>query len=72
MTYRHPRASSRRCHSGVSLIEVLVAVVIVSLGVLSVVVLQLVSKRNNLDSKQQMMASQLAFDLIAERVDLAS
>jgi type IV pilus assembly protein PilV len=55
---------SPRFHAGVSLIEVLVAVVIVSLGVLSVVALQLVSKRNNLDSQQRTIASQLAFDMI--------
>lgn len=49
---------------GVSLIEVLVSLVILSLGVLAVVALQLVSKRNNADAGQRTIAAQLAYDMI--------
>ena len=52
---------------GVSLIEVLVSLVILSLGVLAVVGLQLVSKRNNADAGQRTIAAQLAYDM-AERM----
>jgi type IV pilus assembly protein PilV len=52
---------------GVSLIEVLVSLVILSLGVLAVVALQLVSKRNNADAGQRTIAAQLAYDM-AERM----
>jgi len=52
---------------GVSLIEVLVSLVILSLGVLAVVGLQLVSKRNNADAGQRTVAAQLAYDM-AERM----
>lgn len=58
-----PIASSR----GVSLIEVLVALLVFTLGVLAVVALQMVSKRNNVDSAQRALAAQLAYDLI-ERI----
>lgn len=51
-------------HHGVSLIEVLVSLVILSLGVLAVVALQLVSKRNNADAGQRTVAAQLAYDMI--------
>jgi type IV pilus assembly protein PilV len=47
-----------------SLIEVLVSMVILSLGVLAVVALQLVSKRNNADAGQRTVAAQLAYDMI--------
>ena len=49
---------------GVSLIEVLVSMVILSLGVLAVVALQLVAKRNNADAAQRTIASQLAYDIV--------
>lgn len=49
---------------GVSLIEVLVSLVILSLGVLAVVGLQLVSKRNNADAGQRTIAAQLAYDMV--------
>lgn len=62
MTRTRPQASR-----GVSLIEVLVSLVILSLGVLAVVGLQLVSKRNNADAGQRTIAAQLAYD-IAERM----
>jgi type IV pilus assembly protein PilV len=50
--------------AGVSLIELLVSLVILSLGVLAVVALQLVAKRNNADAGQRTIAAQLAYDLI--------
>ena len=49
---------------GISLIEVLVSLVILSLGVLAVVALQLVAKRNNADAGQRTIAAQLAYDVI--------
>lgn len=52
---------------GVSLIEVLVSLVILSLGVLAVVALQLIAKRNNADAGQRTVASQLAYNMI-ERI----
>jgi type IV pilus assembly protein PilV len=45
------------------LIETLVAVVILGIGVLSIVALQLVSKRANQDAHSQSLASQMAYDL---------
>jgi type IV pilus assembly protein PilV len=56
--------SVRRAAGGISLIEVLVSLVILSLGVLAVVALQLVAKRNNADAGQRTIAAQLAYDLI--------
>ena len=61
-----PPTHPARCR-GVSLIEVLVSLVILSLGVLAVVGLQLVSKRNNADAGQRTIAAQLAYDM-AERM----
>jgi type IV pilus assembly protein PilV len=61
-----PRSLRRRAR-GVSLIEVLVSLVILSVGVLAVVGLQLVSKRNNADAGQRSIAAQLAYDM-AERM----
>lgn len=49
---------------GVSLIEVLVSLVILSIGVLAVAALQLIAKRNNLDAGQRTIAAQLAYDII--------
>lgn len=61
------RPGKPRSSTGVSLIEVLVSLVILSLGMLAVVALQLVSKRNNADAGQRTIAAQLAYD-IAERM----
>jgi type IV pilus assembly protein PilV len=57
-------AASRHPQRGMSLIEVLVSLVILSMGVLAVVALQLVSKRNNADAGQRTVAAQLAYDII--------
>jgi type IV pilus assembly protein PilV len=56
---------------GVSLVEVLVAVVVLSLGILSIVALQLVSKRTGADAGSQALAAQLMYD-ITERMRLNS
>lgn len=61
MSFPSPLLSRQQ---GVSLIEVLVSLVILSLGVLAVVALQLVSKRNNADAGQRTIAAQLAYDMI--------
>lgn len=50
--------------AGFSLIEVLIAMVILSIGVLGVTGLQLASKRNNQDSVQQTRAAALAQELV--------
>ena len=50
--------------AGFSLIEVLIAMVILSIGVLGVTGLQLMSKRNNQDSVQQIRAASLAQELV--------
>src|SRR3989442_12520623 len=49
---------------GVTLLELLVSMVVLSLGVLSVVALQLVAQRNNADAGAQSIASQLAYDIL--------
>ena len=58
------RSMSLASQRGVSLIEVLVSLVILGLGVLSVVALQLVSKRNTGDAGAQSFASQLTYGMI--------
>lgn len=64
---RHRYVAAGRAETGVSLIEVLIAVVILSFGILSAVGLQLVSKRNTIDADQQSTAAYLTYDLV-ERV----
>lgn len=49
---------------GVSMIEVLITLLVVALGVLAVIALQGLSKRNNVDSISQTIASQLAYDIL--------
>lgn len=58
------RALNLNGFRGISLIEVLVSLVILSVGILAVVALQLVSKRNNADAGQRTIAAQLAYDMI--------
>lgn len=55
------------CQRGVTLIEVMVALVVIAIGALSLTGLQLVSKRNTLDAAQHSHAAALAHDLF-ERV----
>jgi type IV pilus assembly protein PilV len=56
-----------RTHSqkGFNLIEVLVTLVVVSVGLLSAVSLQLLSKRSNFDAAQRTIAANLAQDMFA-------
>ena len=61
---RLPSFATQRSILGISLIEVLVSLVILSLGVLAVVALQLVAKRNNADAGQRTIAAQLAYDML--------
>jgi len=64
--HRRPavRASPAPRARGVSLIEVLVSLVVVSVGVLSAVSLQLLSKRSNFDAAQRLEATHMAYSLI--------
>lgn len=64
MRTRTPSHSDRRRTGGVTLIEVLVALVILSLGLLGVLRLQLLSKQNNRNSLEQTIAAQLAYDML--------
>lgn len=57
-------AGARGSSRGVTLIESLVAVVILSVGVLAVVALQLVARRNHADAGQRTIAAQLAYDIV--------
>lgn len=52
------------CQRGATLIEVLVALVIVAFGVLALTALQVVSKRNTLDAAQHSDAAFLAHNLL--------
>lgn len=56
--------STWRRLGGVSLLEVLVALVIISIGVLSAVSLHLLSKRGNFDAAQRLEATHMAYSLI--------
>ena len=55
-----------RCNKGFSLIEVLVAVVILSFGLISIAALQINSKAVSYDSIQRTAAAQLAQDIIGK------
>ena len=57
----------RRFARGVSLLEVLVSVVVVSVGALSATSMQLLSKRNNWEASQRLLATHLSSTL-AERM----
>lgn len=60
----HARSCRSGNQHGMTLIEVLVALVILSVGLLTAVGLQLVSKRNNLDASQRTLAARMASDVI--------
>lgn len=60
-------AITRRLQAGTSMIEVLVAIVVVSIGLLGVAGVQLAGMRNTYSSKQRSLATELAQDL-ADRI----
>ncbi len=62
-TTRHSPAPDRRCQ-GTSLVEVLVAIVIFSVGVLAVAALQLVARHGVQEAAQRTLATRLAQDLV--------
>lgn len=57
-------AATGRHQAGLSLIEVLIALVVLAVGILPMIGLQAVSKRSNFDSIQRTTAAQLAYDLM--------
>ena len=57
--------SNRRSQRGSNLIEVLVTLVVVSIGLLSAISLQMLSKRSNFDAAQRTIAANLSQDLFA-------
>ena len=59
----HPRNRQRRAHQGFSLIEVLVAMVVLSLGLLGLAALQMTSLRFNQSSQMRTQATTLASDI---------
>jgi len=67
---RKPHAvprGQRRFARGLSLLEVLVSIVVVSVGALSATSMQLLSKRNNWEATQRLLATHLA-NTLAERM----
>lgn len=54
-------------HAGVSMIEVLIAMVLVAIGTLAIIALQLSSKRSNLDAAQRARAAQVGYSFM-ERI----
>lgn len=63
MPMRYPRSLSRRA-AGMTLVEVLVTLVIISVGLLGVAALQLATVRNNYDSFVRTQAATLAGDIL--------
>lgn len=63
MPMRHPKRSPRHA-TGMTLIEVLVTLVIISVGLLGVAALQLTTVRNNYDSFVRTQAATLAGDML--------
>jgi type IV pilus assembly protein PilV len=52
-------------HAGFSLIEVLISLLVISVGLLSIASLQVLSKRSNFDAAQRTTAAHLADDLLS-------
>jgi type IV pilus assembly protein PilV len=63
-TSKNSLVDSRRTQSGVTLIEVLITVVIISIGLLGIAALQLTSLRSSTDSVGRSKATWLAADII--------
>jgi type IV pilus assembly protein PilV len=62
-----PRSRKHRSETGFTLIEVLIAVIVLTIGLLGVVSLQITSKRGNNDALQRATATMLAEDMV-ERI----
>lgn len=56
----------RRAHRGFSLIEMLIALIVFSVGLLSIAGLQTVSKQANFEALQRTTASQIAYGLLED------
>lgn len=56
--------SGRARQRGVTLVESLAALLVLSTGVLAVVALQLAARRSNLDAAQRTLAAQMAYDIL--------
>ena len=65
-TYYHSRCQTRR-QSGFSLLEVLISIVVTSIGLLGLAGMQVTSLKNNQSAYQNSQAAVLAYDL-ADRV----
>ena len=65
--FRNRANRRRRFAGGVSLLVVLMAIVVVSVGALSATSMQLLSKRNNWEATQRLLATHLA-NTLAERL----
>ena len=61
---KRPATPTVRSMAGVGLIEVLVTLVVFSLGMLSLAALQGIAKKANFDALQRTNASLMAFDLL--------
>lgn len=57
-------ANRRSRQRGFSMVEVLIAVVVLAVGMLAMAMMQVMSKRSNLDSAQRTAATQLASDIL--------
>ena len=62
-----PRRADRRQQGGFTLLEVMIAVLVFAIGMLTTASLQLTSKRANYESLQRTTAGHLAFDML-ERI----
>jgi len=56
--------TSNKCQSGFSLLELLIALVIFSVGLLGIAGLQVVSKQASYESQQRTIASEVAYALL--------
>ena len=59
-----PSIHPDRRQAGITLVEVMIALLVISVGLLAVASLQLLSKRSNYDAAQRTTAAQLADDLM--------
>jgi type IV pilus assembly protein PilV len=64
VTSRHSRGTARRSQRGTTLIETLVALVVLSIGLLGIAALQMTSLRNNRGAHLRSQAATLAYDIV--------